>query len=332
MNSIIVIFGANGFLGRYLSRYFARQGKEVVCIARNRAGWSGDGMFLEWNGRDPGPWTLALEGAACAINLSGHTVNCRYHEENRRRIIDSRVESTRAIGDAIAACKTPPACWINSSSATWYRHATDRPQNEWTGEPGDGFSVDVVRRWEETFFSAAVPAVTRKVALRTGIVLANEPGSAFDVMHRLIMRGLGGPMGDGRQRMSWLHMDDFLRAIAFLENPLLSGVFNLTAPTHPDNRAFMQTFREACGMPAGLPATAAMIRLGARFMKTEPELVLKSRWVYPTRLQDEGFRWRWSECPDALANLLTRPGLERFFRPTAARPAGARAWLPTGTR
>ncbi len=333
MNPIIVIFGANGFLGRYLTRHFSRQGREVVAVARNRRGWSGDGMFLEWDGQSPGPWTLALEGAEAVINLAGRSVNCRYTPENRRLILESRVLSTQAIGRAIANCKTPPKVWLNSSTATWYRHAEDAPQNDWTGEPGLGFSCEVAQAWEDAFFGAMVPPQTRKVAMRTGMVLANEPATVFDVLNSLTARGLGGTMGSGSQRISWIHMEDFLRATEFLiHDPFLSGSVNLTAPDFPTNREWMKTFRENVGMPIGLPALPWMLEIGARLMRTETELVLKSRWAQPTRLHDAGFRWRWARAADAVADLQTRRGLHGFFRPASGRSAGAKVWLPAATR
>jgi len=333
MNPIIVIFGANGFLGRYLCRHFARNGKEVVAISRSREGWSGDGMFLEWDGKTLGPWALALEGAETVINLAGRSVNCRYTQKNRAEIIDSRVESTRVIGEAIAACKTPPKNWLNASTATWYRHAEDKPQNDWLGEPGEGFSCKVAQAWEDAFFGAQIPAATRKLALRIGMVLANENATVYDVLRKLTARGLGGPMGNGNQRISWIHMEDFLRAVDFvIQDPFLDGTINVTAPEFPTNREWMRTFREAVGMPLGLPAARWMLEIGARLMKTEPELVLKSRWADPVRLRDAGFRWRWGRTVDAVADLHGRRGLEGFFRPAAGRSAGAKVWLPAPTR
>jgi len=327
VNPQIVIFGANGFLGRYLARHYQNQGREVVCIARNRSGWSGDGMFLEWDGKTLGPWALALEGAERVINLAGRNVNCRYDERNRREILDSRVDSTRVIGQAIAACKIPPKLWINSSTATIYRHAEDHAQDEWTGEPGDGFSVGIARAWEEAFFAAAVPGSTRKIALRTGMVLANEDGTVFDVLRHLTRRGLGGRMGKGTQRVSWIHMEDFLEAVDFLAaDPLLDGVFNLTTPEFPTNRELMQIFREQQGAPFGLPASEWMLAVGARLMKTETELVLKSRWADPMRLREAGFRWRWPHLEGTLADLENRIGLEGFFRQPDRRSAGVRIW------
>jgi uncharacterized protein (TIGR01777 family) len=333
MNPVIVIFGANGFLGRYLSRHFTRQGREVVCVARHREGWSGDGMFLEWDGKTPGPWELALEGAEAVINLAGRSVNCRYTAENRRQILESRVESTQAIGRAIAKCKVAPKAWLNAGTATWYRHAEDKPQDDWLGEPGEGFSCEVARAWEEAFFSAMVPAETRKVALRIGMVLANEEATVFDVLRKLTARGLGGAMGAGTQRISWIHMEDFLRAVEFVVNDaFLSGTVNVTAPDFPTNREWMRVFRESVGMPIGLPATKWMLEIGARLMRTEPELVLKSRWAEPLRLRDEGFRWRWARAADAVADLQTRRGLQGFFRAGTGRSVGAKVWLPAAMR
>lgn len=333
MNPVIVIFGANGFLGRYLTRHFTRNGKEVVAIARSREGWSGDGMFLEWDGKTLGPWALALEGAEAVINLAGRSVNCRYTPENRREIIESRVDATRIVGEAIRACKVPPKTWLNSSTATWYRHAEDKPQDDWLGERGTGFSCDVAQAWEDAFFGAMVPPITRKVALRIGMVLANEPETVYDVLRKLTARGLGGAMGGGNQRLSWIHMEDFLRAVDFVINdPFLDGVINVTAPEHPTNREWMRTFREVVGMPFGLPASRWMLEIGAALMGTETELVLKSRWADSLRLRDAGFRWRWSQAAAALADLESRKGLPGFFRAASERSAGARVWLPAATR
>jgi uncharacterized protein (TIGR01777 family) len=327
MKTAVVIFGANGFLGRYLCRHFARQGREVVAIGRHRDGWSGDGMFLEWDGRTPGPWVLALEGAGLVINLAGRSVNCRYDEANRREIMESRVAATRVIGEAIAKCELPPQVWMNAGTATWYRHAEDCAQGEWRGEPGEGFSVNVARKWEEAFFAAKVPGRTRKLALRIGMVLANERDTVFNVLGGLVRRGLGGRMGSGAQRMSWIHMDDFLAIVSRLEaDPMADGVYNLTAPHAPTNSEMMRSYREMIGVPIGLPAATWMLRVGAFLMKTERELVLKSRWVEPRRLLDEGFSWRWPDIGPALSDLASRPGLDGFFHVPERRAVGARVW------
>lgn len=333
MNTTTVIIGANGFLGRYLCRHFARNGREVVAIARHRKGWSGDGMFLEWDGRNPGPWAYALEGAELVINLSGRSVNCRYNDGNREAIRRSRVESTGAVGRAIAACRVPPKLWINASTATWYRHAEDKPQDEWHGEPGAGFSHDVAEAWENAFFAAKVPPETRKVALRMGMVLANEPGTVYDILTGLTNRALGGAMGGGSQRVSWIHMEDFLRAVDFISrDPFMDGIINLTAPDFPSNRELMRHFRETIGMPLGVPSAKWILEIGAAFMDTETELILKSRWADPLRLREAGFRWRHPRAADAIEDLRRSRGLSGFFRESERRSTGARAWLPAATR
>lgn len=327
MKPIAVIFGANGMIGRYATRHFSRKGYEVVAVARKQEGCSGDGMFVPWNGRDIDSWALALEGADVVLNLAGRTVNCRYNETNRREILNSRVDSTRVIGEAIAGCKVAPRLWMNMSTATIYRHSEDRPQDEWTGEPGDDFSMNVARSWEETFFRCNTPAVTRKVALRTGIVLANEPGSAFDVLLRLVRTGLGGSVGGGKQKFSWIHMADFLAAMDHLiADPLIDGVINLTSPGISDNQQLMQILREKCAMPIGLPATRWMVEIGAWFLKTESELVLKSRYVEPARLRDEGFRWGFNTLDAAVSDLMERRGMESFFHVPQRRHLGVKVW------
>lgn len=328
MSKTVVIFGANGFLGRYLCRYFSQQGAEVVAIARSREGWSGDGMFLEWDGENQGPWALSLEGADAVINLTGKSVNCRYTPMNRDLILQSRVKSTTAIGKAIAGCAIPPKVWLNASTATWYRHAEDRPQNDWLGEQGSGFSYEIAQAWEDAFYKADIPAATRKVALRIGMVLANEKNTVYQVLFKLASRGMGGTMGTGRQRISWIHMDDFLRAVDFIiKDPFLNGCINITAPEFPTNREWMAYFRRTAGIKFGLPANEWMMRLGAWLLRTETELVLKSRWADPVRLKDAGFHWRWDRAESAIQNLRARYGLDRFQNFESTRCIGVRGWV-----
>lgn len=329
MKGTVVIFGANGFLGRYLTRHYLGQGREVVAVGRHEDGIEDAAMHLEWDGRTLGPWALALEGADLVINLAGRSVNCRYNPENREEILASRTASTRVIGQAIGICQNPPRVWMNSSTATFYRHAEDVPQDEWSGEPGSGFSVEVATAWEESFFSVMLPGAVRKVALRTGMVLACEEGTVLDVLLKLARRGLGGRMGDGNQRVSWIHMEDFCEALDFLEDaPLADGVFNLTSPEPVTNRELMKVLRRAENLPFGLPASRWMLELGACLMGTETELVLKSRWVIPARLMAEGFEFRWAHLADAVGNLRARKGIDAFFQKGGRRSLGHRAWVP----
>jgi uncharacterized protein len=333
MNTTVVIIGANGFLGRYLCRHFACSGREVVAVARSRKGWSGDGMFLEWDGKNVGTWAYALEGAGLVINLAGRSVNCRYNRRNKDDILRSRVDATAAVGKAISECRVPPALWVNASTATWYRHAEDVPQDEWHGVAGTGFSCEVATAWEDAFFAAKVPAEIRKVALRMGMILANEPGTVYDILSGLANKALGGTMGAGNQKMSWIHMEDFLRVIDYLMNdPFMDGIVNATAPDFPSNREVMELFRDVVGMPVGLSPPEWMLGLGALMLGTETELVLKSRWAVPKRLQEAGFRWRYPNATNAIENLTKRRGLDGFFKDTSRRSMGARAWLPATMR
>ena len=308
MKKRIVITGANGFLGKCLSRWHLQKGYEVVGLSRH--GGVEEGVkCLEWDGESLGPWKDELEGAEAVVNLAGRSVNCRYGEKNRKLIFGTRENSTRVIGEAIQGCERPPKVWLNSSTATIYRHAEDGPQDEVEGEIGTGFSVEVAKAWEKAFFESEVPDEVRKVALRSSIVLANEDGTVFDYLFKLSRLGLGGTMGTGRQKVSWIHIEDFCRAIDWLiEKEQTEDLYNLVAPGVIDNREFMAEFRKIAGCRFGLPAAKWMLEIGAFFMRTETELILKSRWVKGTRLKNEGFEFRWPEFSAALENLKIHSG------------------------
>jgi uncharacterized protein (TIGR01777 family) len=237
------------------------------------------------------------------VNLAGRSVNCRYNARNRQEIYDSRLDSTRAVGEAIAACETPPPVWLNASSATVYRHALDRPMDEATGEIGTGFSVDVCLKWEQALRDAPTPR-TRKVALRTALVLGPGEGGVMEAFLRLVRLGLGGTMGRGDQFVSWVHVGDFLGALDFLIDRQLEGAVNVAAPNPLTNREFMAALRRACRVPAGLPAAAWMLEIGAVFLGTETELILKSRRVVPGRLLAAGYQFRFPEAQEALHDLV----------------------------
>lgn len=299
-----MIAGANGFLGRLLSRYFFNIGYEVVALVRafpRESEEESGGRSVLWDGKTLDPWVAELEGARALVNLAGRSVNCRYGQKNRDEILRSRIDSTEILGAALRECAEPPRVWVNSSTATIYRHAEDRAQTEARGEIGHGFSVEVALAWEKAFFQAQIPAQVRKMAMRTAIVLANESGSVFDYLFKLSRLGLGGKMGNGQQRVSWLAGEDFCRAVAWLiEHEEADGIYNVVAPEAVKNEEFMAEFRRLAGRNFGLPASRWMLEIGAFFLRTETELILKSRWVKPQRLLKEGFQFRWPELRSAM--------------------------------
>jgi len=258
---------------------------------------------VHWDGEHLGAWAGELDGAVAVVNMAGRSVDCRYTERNKAEIYDSRLRSTRVIGEAIARCANPPKVWLNSSSATIYRHALDREMDEATGEIGTGFSVDVCRRWEQTLADAATPH-TRKAALRSAIVFG-KGSEALRALRRIVKLGLGGTLGSGAQFVSWIHAADFARAVHWLiEHEDLEGAFNLAAPNPVTNREFMSTLREVYAQSIGLPATKWMLEVGAFFLRTETELVLKSRRVVPTRLLESGFRFEHGEFHAAMKEIV----------------------------
>lgn len=307
----IVLAGGSGFLGQALAKHFQALGWEVVVVTRNPHA-NRVAQEVRWDAATLGEWTRELEGAAAVVNLTGRSVDCRYTEANRRLIIESRVNSTRVVGQAIAQCAQPPSVWLNSSSATIYRHtlgpAWDESGTDFAPTPAvqDEFSLEVIHAWEKALNEAETPR-TRKVALRTTMVLGLARNSVFPVLRRLARLGLGGRMGSGEQFVSWMHEADFLRAVEFLiAHEELSGPVNLAAPNPVPNHELMRAFRELVGMPIGLPATAWMLEVGAFFLRTETELILKSRRVVPGKLLKAGFEFRFPELRRALAELQAR--------------------------
>jgi uncharacterized protein (TIGR01777 family) len=309
----IVIPGGSGQVGRILSRHFHTQGHAVAVLSRTlrKAPW----REVFWDGLASGEWLHDLEGSDVCINLAGRTVNCRYTPANRRAIFDSRIQSTQVLHQAIASLSQPPHLWINASTATIYRHALDRPMDESNGELGGNepgapetwnFSIDVAKAWEAAFFSNSTPR-TRRIAIRSALTLSPDRGGIFDVLLGLVRRGLGGAQGPGTQFVSWIHELDFARAIDWLiAREDFRGVVNLSSPHPLPNREFMRVLREACRMPLGLSAPAWLIEIGTRLMRTESELVLKSRRVIPGRLLDAGFEFVYPRWPEAACELVTR--------------------------
>jgi NAD dependent epimerase/dehydratase family enzyme len=313
----IVLAGASGFIGRYLVDAFGADGATVSLIGRN-------GADARWG--DSAAIAELVDGADVVINLAGKSVNCRYNARNRAEIFRSRLDTTRELGAAIAAAKQPPKLWLNSSTATIYRHAEDRPMTESTGEIGAGFSVSVATAWEQAFFELPLPH-TRRVALRMAIVLGD--GSVMPPLTRLARFGLGGAQLDGRwfstaarraagtfhefrarggrQRFSWVHIADVLGVIQFLmKHDEMDGVVNVSSPNPTDSRGFMATLRKVLGVRLGIPTPRFALELGSMVIRTETELVLKSRWVVPERLLGAGYAFDYPELEPALREILAR--------------------------
>jgi uncharacterized protein (TIGR01777 family) len=307
----VVIPGGSGQLGAILDRALTSDGHDVVVLTRSPRG----GRQAWWDGSTLGPWARQLDGSDVVINLAGRSVSCRYTADNLEAMMRSRVDSARVVGEAIAAATRPPKVWLQMSTATIYAHRFDAANDEYGGLIGGdeggvpgywAYSVEIARNWEAAQEQAATPD-TRKVALRSAMVMSPDPGGVFDVLSRLARLGLGGPVAGGRQYVSWIHDRDFVRAVRFLvERDDLSGAVNLTAPGPLPQREFMRVLRAAWRMPVGLPATRWMAEIGAFAIRSDTELLLKSRRVVPGRLLDAGFAFDYPVWPTAAADLVPR--------------------------
>ncbi|MFZ6050404.1 TIGR01777 family oxidoreductase [Halocola ammonii] len=298
----VVIAGGSGFMGESFIRHFGDRFDEVVVLTRGNEKIEGKVKFVHWDGKTPTEWTSELNGADLLLNLCGRSVDCRYNEKNKKEILDSRIDSTTALGTAVIMASNPPKLWVNAASATIYRHAEDRPMTEAEGEIGNDFSVGVCKSWEKTFWDIPVPE-TRKVLLRTALVLG-ERGGVFERLTQLSRFGLGGAQGSGKQMMSWIHERDFCEIVMFmLQNDHLEGTFNAAAPVPVDNRDFMHQLRKSLQVPFGLPATNWMVEIGTFLMRTESELILKSRWVLPEKLQEAGYQFHFRDLKSAFEQL-----------------------------
>lgn len=328
----ILLPGGSGQIGTLLARHLQTAGHEITVLSRNPPPRGGaPWRILPWDGRTSGPWAAEINRSDAVINLTGRSVNCRYTSENRREIIDSRTEPTRLLCRLIADSPTPPRLLLNASTSTFYRDAHDRPQDEFTGELGDlptergtrepaslpetwSFSIRVAAQWEEALAAIPTPR-TRKLRLRSSMVMSPDRGGVFSVLSRLCRLGLGGMQGPGNQFISWMHDEDYCRAIdLLLARPEIAdetaGVVNMTAPGAIENRHFLRILRRAWGQPLGLPAPRPALAAGALVMGTETELVLKSRWVMPTLLRRHGFQFQFPLWTDAAPNLVARARAE----------------------
>ncbi len=309
----VVIPGGSGQVGTVLAQSLHQAGHDVVVFSRRAKGtlW----RTVPWDGESLGDWISELEGADVVINLAGQSVNCRYTSENRKLILDSRLRSTKVIGDAIAQAWKPPAVWLQASTATLYAHRFDEANDEATGIIGGAepnvpetwrFSIDVVTNWERVFNEAATP-LTRKVLMRSAIVMIPSAGGSFDLLLRLVRFGLGGTVGNGKQFVSWIHDQDFVRAVLWLiEHSELDGPVNIASPNPVTNAEFMRDLRAAWGISFGLPASEWMLEMGAFVLRSESELALKSRRVVPARLLESGFTFDFPTWPEAARDLCAR--------------------------
>ena len=294
MKKKVILAGGTGFIGQYFESQFNDLGYEVKIISRQP-------QHISWN--DKSAIIEALEGAELLINLAGKSVNCRYNEANKQEIINSRTKTTTILGESILACSKPPKGWLNSSTATIYRHAEDRPMTEENGEIGSGFSVDVATTWERTFFSFNFPK-TRQIVLRIAIVLGKD-GGVMTPYRNLVKFGLGGVQGSGNQKFSWIHVEDLFQIVLFLKDREdLSGIFNCSTPEPVSNLELMKKMRAVMNVPFGLPAPKWLLEIGSVIIKTETELVLKSRWVLPERLEREGFTFTFNTLDKTLQDIF----------------------------
>jgi len=307
----IILAGGSGFCGQLLAKSLSAKGCEVVLLTRSPQVLTGPVRDVLWDAKTPGPWAAELEGAAAVINLTGRSVNCRYNETNRRLILESRVLSTKVLGEVMGHCAEPPKAWLNASTATIYKHSIDREMDESAEmaadkDAKDEFSVEVAQAWEAALNQARTPG-TRKIAMRMSMVFAPTEGTVFRVLRRLARFGLGGRMASGRQFVSWIHEEDFCRAVEWLlTHEKLEGPFNLASPNPVTNRDMMTTLRRVVGAPFGLPAERWMLEVGAFFLRTETELMIKSRRVVPNRLLASGFSFKFPDLKAAMAEIEKR--------------------------
>ncbi|MEA3321755.1 MAG: TIGR01777 family oxidoreductase [Bacillota bacterium] len=295
MKKKVVLAGGTGFIGKYIEKQFIQLNYEVIIISRQP-------QHVAWTDRKR--IAKAVDNAELVINLAGKSVDCRYNEKNKQEIFDSRTETTRILGEAIESSSNPPELWINSSTATIYRHAEDRPMSEATGEIGEGFSVEVAKKWEKSFFDFNLPQ-TRQAALRIAIVLGKD-GGVMTPFKNLVTYGLGGIQGPGTQMFSWVHIEDVFQIMLFIRDRKdLQGFFNCSAPNPISNKQFMAEMREKMNRKIGLPSPRWMLEIGAVIIRTETELILKSRWVIPERLEKEGYQFKYPKIDVALAEILS---------------------------
>lgn len=297
----LIIAAGTGFLGQVLIEHFRNKAEEIVVLTRGKSKIKNTVRYIHWDAKTMTGWERELETADVLINLAGKSVDCRYTPKNKSEIMASRVDSTSILNKAVLQCTNPPKHWLNSSTATIYRHSENQQMDEVKGEIGFDFSMNVARMWEKVFFQTETPQ-TKKTALRTSIVLGKK-GGAYIPLKRLAYLGFGGKQGNGRQFVSWIHEKDFARAVAYIIDKEMEGVVNVVSPQPVRNRDFMKMLREVKNIPFGIPIGKLLLKIGACLIGTETELVLKSRNVIPKRLQENGFKFIYGDLEKALMRL-----------------------------
>ena len=297
----LIIAAGTGFLGQVLVTHFKDKFDQIVILTREKPKSINSVKYVYWDAKRMSGWENELENASVLINLAGKSVDCRYTAANKKEIYDSRIDSTKILNEAVLNCKNPPKHWLNSSTSTIYRFSLDKQMDEVTGETGDDFSMNIAKSWEKVFFETETPK-TLKTALRTSIVLGKN-GGAFVPLKTLTKFGLGGKQGKGNQFISWVHEKDFARAIEFVVEKELTGVVNIVSPKPSTNSDFMKTLRKTIGIPFGLSTSKLLLEIGSFFIRTETELVLKSRNVIPKKLQENGFAFEYNTLEKTFKNL-----------------------------
>ncbi|WP_438965886.1 TIGR01777 family oxidoreductase [Flavobacterium sp.] len=303
MKNKLIIVAGTGFLGQVILNHFKDKFEEIVILTRGKPKTTANAKYVNWDAKTLSGWKNELENCDVLINLAGKSVDCRYTDKNKKEILASRIDSTSILNKAILQCKNPPKNWLNSSTSTIYRHSVDMQMTEENGEIGNDFSMNVAKAWEKTFFEIETPK-TLKTALRTSIVLGKN-GGAFIPLKRLTQFGLGGKQGKGNQFISWIHEKDFARAIEFIIEKEMTGIINIVSPKPIRNRDFMSELRKSLKIPIGIPTPKPILKIGAKIIGTETELVLKSRNVIPERLQENGFKFEFDTLEKAFKHLTS---------------------------
>lgn len=303
MKKKIVIAGGSGFLGQILVNHFKKMSYNIVILTRGNTKVKNDIKFVNWDAKNIGDWKNELENAEVLINLTGKSVDCRYTEANKREIISSRVNASKVLNKAVLSLENPPEIWFNASTATIYEFSLTTPMSEEKGIIGNDFSMSVAKAWEKAFYETKTPK-TRKIALRISLVLGKS-GGVIPVLKNLVSKYLGGHQGNGKQKFAWIHQDDFINIVDFcIKNESLKGPINCVSTSDINNKEFMKAFRKAMNISIGIPSPTFLIHFGAFFMRTEPELILKSRYVVPQILLENGFQFQYKDVNKALDNIL----------------------------